>query len=387
MLRSAARFSGWVAVVLMAACNYQGTIKPRVDAGGGTGGGGMGGAAGTGTDGAAGIRDTGSGVEPPVIITGTGTGGGGVSLDANCGVKTQSAKILPPDIMLVMDRSLSMTNDISDRQCTGAMGYNGNCGANSKWQLMIPAINQVITDTDAKVNWGLFYLGAEPAQCGVATAPVVPLAMMNAAAITTNLTGEPFTGALGTPTRRAIQGAVSALTSLTDANPKYILLATDGQPNCATTAANSLNMDDSAGTQQAVADALAMNIPTFVVGIGATGAVAALNATAIAGGRPQTGGASSYYQVDDAAALSTALGAIIGQAASCTFNIGVAPDGTTAVGLGVFGDGAPITMDPANGWSFTDASMTSIIINGPMCDQVMTGTIKDVTIAFVCKPD
>jgi len=44
-------------------------------------------------------------------------------------------------------------------------------------------------------------------------------------------------------------------------------------------------------------------------------------------------------------------------------------------------------MDPTNGWSFTDASMTSIIINGPMCDQVMTGTIKDVTVAFVCKPD
>ena len=55
------------------------------------------------------------------------------TLDSNCGLKTQSAKMIPPDIMLVMDRSLSMTNDVNDKQCTGATGNNGNCGANSKW--------------------------------------------------------------------------------------------------------------------------------------------------------------------------------------------------------------------------------------------------------------
>ena len=387
MLRSTARCSGLVAVVLMAACNYQGTIKPRVDAGGGTGGGGTGGAAGTGTGGAAGIRDAGSGVEPPVIITGTGTGGGGVSLDANCGVKTQSAKILPPNIMLVMDRSLSMTNDIADKQCTGATGNLGNCGPNSKWELMVPALSQVITGTDAMVNWGMFYLGNEPAQCGVATAPIVPITTLNATAVTGALTANVFNGATGTPTRRCIQGAATYLMGLTDPNPKFILLATDGQPNCATSAASSLNMDDTMGTDQAVKDALAAGIPTFVVGIGNTNAAMSLNQLAIDGGKPLTGGTTSYYQVNDASALAAAVGAIVGQAASCTLNIGVPPDGTTAVGLGVFGDGAPIKMDPTNGWSFTDASMTSIIINGPMCDQVMTGTIKDVTVAFVCKPD
>ena len=247
--------------------------------------------------------------------------------------------MIPPDIMLVMDRSLSMTNDVNDKTCTGATGNNGNCGANSKWELMVPPLDQVITDTDGKVNWGMFYLGDEPAQCGVATAPVVPVAAMNATAITTSLTGNQFNGQTGTPTRRAIQGAVSYLTGLADMNPKFLLLANDGQPNCAT--ANSLNTDDSAGTQQAVADALTAGIPTFVVGIGNTGAAATLNQVAIAGGRPQTGGATWYYQVNDAAALSSALGTIVGQAASCSFNIGPAPADTTTKGLGVFGDGTP----------------------------------------------
>ena len=284
--------------------------------------------------------------------------------------------------MLVMDRSLSMTNDVDDKQCTGATGNNGNCGANSKWGLMIPPLNQVITDTDGKVNWGMFYLGDEPAQCGVATAPVVPVAAMNATAVTTSLTGNQFNGQTGTPTRRAIQGALSYLTGLADTNPKFLLLATDGQPNCAT--ATGLNTDDSAGTQQAVADALTAGIPTFVVGIGNTGAAATLNQVAIAGGRPQTGGTTSYYQVNDAAALSSALGTIVGQAASCSFNIGPAPADTTTKGLGVFGDGTQIPMDMTNGWSFKDASMTTIILNGTICDQVMTGTVHDVSVAFVC---
>jgi hypothetical protein len=127
-----------------------------------------------------------------------------------------------------------------------------------------------------------------------------------------------------------------------------------------------------------------MGIPTFVVGIGNTGAAATMEQLAIAGGRPQMGGTTSYYQVNDAAALSAALGKIVGQTASCTFNIGAPPDGTNTTGLGVFGDGAKIPMDPSNGWSFTDATMTTIIINGPTCDQVLSGAVHDVTVAFVC---
>jgi hypothetical protein len=384
MSRSNARpaFLG-AAILLMAGCGFK-TAGSTGEAGGhgGPGGGGRGGATsgGAGTTAAGGRGGTG-----PVIIINSGSGGGGNftgTLDANCGTKTQSAKMIPPDIMLVMDRSLSMTNDVNDMPCTGGTGMNGNCGANSKWQLMVPALSQVITGTDAMVNWGMYYLGDEPAMCGVATAPVVPIVANNAAAVTTSLTGNQFNGQVGTPTRRVIQGAVSYLTGLTDQNAKFILLATDGQPNCAT--ATTLNTDDAAGTQQAVADALTAGIPTFVVGIGNTGAAATLDQVAIAGGRPQTGGTTSYYQVNDAAALGAALGTIVGQAASCTFNIGAPPDGTTTTGLGVFGDGNKIPMDATNGWSFKDASMTSIIINGPMCDQVLSGAVHDVTVAFIC---
>ena len=383
MFGSTARRVCMVGVVVIAGCGFKAAV-PIGGTGGGVDAGSQGGAgarpdASGGSGGSGGV----AGTTPIIIITGGSNGNdGGVTLDSACGTKTQSAKMIPPDIMIVMDRSLSMTNDVDDKPCTGGTGNNGNCGANSKWEIVVPVINQVVTSTDAKVNWGMFYLGDEPAMCGVATAPVVPIATMNATAVTTSLTGNTFNGQVGTPTQRAIRGAVSYLTGLTDQNPKYLLLATDGQPNCAT--ANSLNTDDTAGTQSAVADALAANIPTFVVGIGNTNAAASLNQLAIAGGRPQMGGTSSYYQVNDATALATALGTIVGQAASCTFNIGPPPDGTTVTGLGVFGDGMPITMDPSSGWSFTDMTKTSIILNGAICDQVLSGTVHDVTVAFVC---
>jgi hypothetical protein len=379
MFGSSIARSAFILTVVMAGCTFKGMGQPNGDAGNPSGsGGGAGTSVSTGRGGA------------PVIIVDGGGGGGGMAmgtLDANCGTKTQTAQMLPPDIMLVMDRSLSMTNDVDDKTCAGAMGNNGNCGPNSKWELMIPAINGAVTATDAIVNWGMYYLGDEPGpNCGVAAAPVVPIAMTGANAVTTALAANTFTGGLGTPTRRVIQNAVTYLTGLTDPNPKYILLATDGQPNCPTTNANSLNTDDSTGTVDAVTAALAMGIPTFVVGIGNTGAMAALNNTAVAGGRPQMGGTTSYYQVNDAAALTTALSTIVGQAASCTFNIGAAPLGTSAVGLGVFGDGSKLTMDPTNGWSFKDATMTTIVLNGSLCEQVTSGAIKSVTVAFVCVP-
>jgi hypothetical protein len=388
MLGSTARFSCLVVTVVTAGCGFK-AASDRPGAGGRAGSpAGAGGTAGGGGSPAGAGGAGGGGGTTPVIVTNpdaaTGDGNTSVSLDANCGTKTQSAKMLPPDIMLVMDRSLSMTNDINDQQCAGGNGMHGNCGASSKWQIVVPVLNQVITDSNATVNWGMFYLGDEPAMCGVAAAPVVPVTAMNAAAVTTSLTGNLFNGQVGTPTRRVIQGAVSYLTGLTDPNPKYLLLATDGQPNCAT--ATSLNTDDTTGTDQAVMAALAAGIPTFVVGIGNTNAAATLNQLAIDGGRPQMGGATSYYQVDDAAALISALGTIVGQAATCTFDIGSAPDGTTAVGLGVFGDGAKIAMDPANGWSFKDATMSTIILNGTICDRLMSGMIHDVTVAFVCMP-
>ena len=69
---------------------------------------------------------------------------------------------LPPDILIVQDRSLSMTDDNNDQPCAGGSASgDGNCGAASKWSQTTTALNTVLSQTDTSVNWGLYWLGDE----------------------------------------------------------------------------------------------------------------------------------------------------------------------------------------------------------------------------------
>lgn len=344
----------------------------------------------------------------------------GTSVDMNCGATTHSAMKLPPDILIVQDKSLSMTNDKDDKQCKGASGNDGNCGADSKWTQVTAALSDVLSMTDMTVNWGLIYFGDETTQCGETAKPVVPVASMNSPAITKAFVGQPdLTGQVGTPTRSAIINAVKYMKSLTDTNPKYLMLATDGQPNCPPSGSggnngqtgsggaggrggrsgmmgagfpgggtnNGANTDDSAGSEQAVADALTAGFPTFVIGIGNTGGAAVLNAMAVAGGKPIPGmpGGNSYYQVNNTADLETALAQILGTVATCVFDIGPPPNNMATVDrVAVFGDGNMIDHDSTNGWDFSNSDKTQVTLYGPICDQVKAATIKDVTVAFGC---
>ncbi|HZJ64672.1 MAG TPA: hypothetical protein VFD36_14240, partial [Kofleriaceae bacterium] len=148
--------------------------------------------------------------------------------------------------------------------------------------------------------------------------------------------------------------------------------------------------DDSAAAVTAVGATRTAGFPTFVVGIATGGSTAdtTLSNIANAGGLPRTG-SPTYYPVTSAADLADAIRTLIGVAASCTFQIGKPPtdDGTTSLDkIDVFGDGAPISRDTthANGYDYTDATMTSIQVYGPLCDQIMSGTIRDVAVTFRC---
>jgi len=341
----------------------------------------------------------------------------GTTVDMNCGAMTHTATKLPPDILIVQDRSLSMLNDQNDQPCAGASGYDAKCGTMSKWSQVTTALNAVLSSTDTSVNWGMLYFGDEATQCGETATPVVPVAAMSSNAISQALVGQPvLTGQPGTPTRTAIINAVKYMKTLTDTNPKYLMLATDGQPNCAPAGTggtgaggrsgsggaggrtgagvppgggtnSALNTDDSVGSEQAVADALKAGFSTFVIGIGNTGGTAVLNAMAVAGGKPVPGmpGGNSYYQVNNTADLVSALGQILGTVATCVFDIGPPPNDMTSVDqIVVFGDGTMIDHDSSNGWDFSNGAKTQVTLYGQVCDKVKSATIKDVTVTFGC---
>ena len=329
---------------------------------------------------------TGTGNATGAGATSGGAGATGSSnSEVNCGAVTQGAQMLPPDILIIQDKSGSMSNNADDQPC------NGGCGTNSKWSQVTTAIDQVVSMTDTTVNWGLKFF-SDNGSCGAAAAPVVPVGTGSGAAIAAAIGRT--TPAGNTPTRDAITNGATYLMGLTDSNPKYLLLATDGLPNCpqgcnVAHPSNMCTMTDNPAEDmaaaQAVATALTAGFKTFVVGIGTTGADNTLNALANAGGMPQTGAATSFYQVTDTASLVTALGSILGRASSCVFDVGAAPNRMTRVNaIDVYGDGALIQHDPTNGWDYSNAAHTQITLYGTTCNAVTTGNIKSVTVTFNC---
>ena len=315
----------------------------------------------------------------------TQAGQAGQGGNMSCGTVDRQSNKLPPDILIVLDRSGSMQQD-------PATGQNCTTPGCSKWDQTTSAINQVLGQTDTTVNWGLKLFGTNNG-CTVSNMTENPVMPMNAMAIQTRIAGT--TTGSNTPTRAGIQAATTYLAGLADPNPKFILVATDGSPNCpATCSGNNCNMTPNPAEEQAVVDAITaaagMNIKTFVVGIATASdpdADMTLTNMANAGGVPRMG-TPSYYPVASQADLVTALGQIVTVAASCIFPIPNPPtnDGTTSKGdIQVKGDNTVIPpLDPNNGWTYTDAAMSGIELHGSACDMVKAGNIQTVTIVFNC---
>src|SRR5262249_5050258 len=148
---------------------------------------------------------------------------------------------------------------------------SSNCSSRSKWSQVTAALNQVVGMTDTTVNWGLKFF-ADNGHCGANKAPVVPVGAGNARAIASAISGTSPNG--NTPTRDAITPGAAYLMTVADSNQKYLLLATDGLPNCPagcslTNPSSACTMTDNPAEDKAATDAVAAaaaaGFPTFVV--------------------------------------------------------------------------------------------------------------------------
>ena len=354
----------------------------------GGGGGGVAGAAGTGTGAAASSGGVGGS-----SLGGAGAGAGtGIGGTMSCGQTTVTLVLQPVDILIVQDKSLSMVQQpngcccgTAQTGCTPGDVCNGNtaCGAMSKWSQVSAAIDMVVMATQASVNWGLVFFGSDN-MCGVNAQPNVPIALNNYTAISqAYANNQP---ASYTPTDAAVTAAVAYMRTLQDNNPKYLLLATDGLPNCMS---GDSTADDSPGTVTAVANAEAAGFPVFVIGIGNTMGTATLNMLAIAGGEPQIGSAdgNSFYEVNSTADLQAALNEIVKRATSCTIPLASVTGKLDKVAVSAsdsHGNRVEIVQDSTNGWSYTDATMTSIVLAGTACANLQDGSYSDLQFIYTC---
>jgi hypothetical protein len=321
--------------------------------------------------------------------SGSGTGdssslGGGfmVSEDAggrnDCGGETFPLARKPAKVLFVLDRSGSMRDP-----------PDGATASTSKWDLTVPAVNEVITQTDARISWGLKTFPEGDTTSCIVTDPVdVPIAPANAATVTAKVTSTTPNGN-GTPTGDVMKAAVKYLQSLDaagDTDQKFVLLATDGEPSCVAGTETSQTSSRPYAVQ-AVTDAATAGYKTFVVGVATTktNATQALNDMANAGGeaRPDPNPlATKFYLANTKDELVAALVAITGVIVDCRFSLSSPPPDGEHVGVLLGADRVPPDL-----WSFTSADKMTIEVTGASCDQIKSGTAEALRVVFGCPQD
>jgi hypothetical protein len=258
-------------------------------------------------------------------------------------------------MVLVVDRSNSM------HQATPT---------GTKWSDLTAALEDVLTRRP-DVAWGLSMFPVSDTQACIAAPVMVTPGSRTAAAILAAIRATTPTGA-GTPTREALLKAGQYLLSSSRPGRKYLLLATDGEPNCDASARDP-NSPDVDGTTAAIRSLAERGVTTFVLGVAARpDSRAALTTMARAGGQARQG-MVAYYAAADSRDLEAALDEVARQVALCTFDLSPPPPAGTAVDITI--GGRPFPRTPSHvgdGWDIASAGK-AIALYGAACDAVQGG--------------
>ncbi len=332
--------------------------------------------------------DNGAGGNKAIVTLPTTAGTGGsaglssgtdnavpASADANCGIQTSAATPQPVDLLLLLDRSGSMADDIAtDNPCTGGLGGRfGAAPCSPKWPAMTSSLNQVLASSPAAVQWGLKFFSSPKGQaCTVSPGADVAVGPNTAAKIQAAMAGTSPEN--NTPTMAAINAAVAYFGAVNDSLAHYVLLATDGLPNCDPGTSGVVTNTSVNDAANAIAAAFNAGMKTYVVGIGAS----AGNLDDFA----RAGGTGHYFPATSPDQLTAALGSIVVAVTSCTFTMAAVPPDPN--NLGVYLDkNTRVPANAENGYSL-GADGTTVTFSGSFCDGIRNGTYQVMQVYFGC---
>jgi hypothetical protein len=354
-------------------------------------------------------------------------------LDVACDFVAQEAQALQVNILLVMDKSGSMSETPA--------GYSG-----SKWDALQTALSTALTEVQGAISFGLEFfpttasIGSPiPYECGDSgrCCEMPGGADMNVPVDVGTTTVPQIVDALslnqpagGTPTAAALYRALDYFTNGAGAaleGDKYVLLATDGAPNCnsettcdvSTCTLNLENkpgcppdgvsccdsnhegcLDDTATVQQ-ITDLRAAGVQTIVVGIPGSELYGSnLQQFAENGGFARPDGSTGYFEVSAEGgvdALTETFRTITTQLVT-DCEIPLPPelddsavnrnDVNVAVECEVIRKGEESnTESEVDQWVWDNADpalATSIIVQGPTCERIQTEGVGRIDVVLGC---
>lgn len=317
---------------------------------------------------------------------GTASGGTGRD-DGVCSAYVVRAEQTTPDILIVLDRS-------------GSMDTTGN-PATDRWLGSRDALVQVTSQFDDQIRFGLMtFPGVAADPCAGITNPIdlitcqltnagagacevggldVPVSLNAAATINGVLGPMNANGSTPTaPTLDAARGVIGSGFVGPDQKvvPKYVLLVTDGAPNCGAGGFDADALDDTLTAIQALTDD---GVKTYVVGFQTAGTdfEGQLDQMAALGNTGET----RHRSVSSGADLETTFTELAGKAVSCSFVLEEPAKNASYVQVRV--DDQQVNLDDPNGWVLSDDGLT-VTVQGAACDALQDGGEHKLDVEVLC---
>jgi hypothetical protein len=245
----------------------------------------------------------------------------GTSSDTDCDKLDFVAPVVPPNVILSLDKSGSMTKEWldGDKKVT-------------RWRSLYQTVSMILESHGASTNFGLKLFPStsataqSPNDCAMDPGVEVPVAPNNGAAILAALPGPDADVQGATPSMSGLVQAYEALLPFTsigdqaDVNREAVILITDGRVNCGQT--------DAEMRSKAAAMVADTDVKVYVIGVDivpnpldpddADDPTLAADLDALAA----AGGTSQAIKSDDADGLREALSQIIGEIVSCELDLG-----------------------------------------------------------------
>ncbi len=327
-----------------------------------------------GRSGSSGTPDAGEG-------GGSDAGGGERADAAPCAeVKVDLAPVTPT-VLLLVDRSGSMTDPFG--------------AADSRWDalyetLMDPTTG-LVKELEGQVRFGVAAYTARDRDNDGQTEGACPIMNVVAPALDNYGAIQDVYGGLvpldETPTGAALESALATIREVDEDGPKIIVLATDGEPDTCERPNPNGHAQARIASLLAVQAAYDADVRTYVVSVGgeAVGNPQAERhmhelANAGLGMSPDADPGAPLYVALEPAELVDAFDAIIGGVRTCTFTL----DGSVTEG----GEGGTVTLDGdelewGTDWHLLDDHTLELL--GDACEAVMAGGEHTVEAYFTCE--